>query len=260
MFSKFLPQTSTFKKIINQQTCALTIHKPELLTLFKVMTLIECPNFWWHHIIIIFLDIKILWHQYWILTIIVDVRFSQSLLYPYSIEAADLATEFKIFFIFIFNSFSFSLKYLDCNIFTIHFSASCNSLAFSKLRLLLEKYNTLFDFVGAIPIFCSVLIFHFSSSATIRFIFSQHIFLHCFLRGNLQHESCLFLLVFSILDLLIAIILEKELCTLKPSISISKMFQIDTSGSIIWRILLLIGHTSTVQHCYFLESCKLLYH
>ena len=124
-----------------------------------------------------------LWHQYWMLALNIDVTFFQSPSYSYysifiqiTIDqiTANFATDFNIFFVFNLQCFSSLLKYFNCSIFTIHFSASCNSSTSSKLKLLIEKSNTFSDLLGIISFFYSVLIFHFSISAIIRFIFNQY--------------------------------------------------------------------------------------
>ena len=93
---------------------------------------------------------------------------------------------------FIFNSFSSSSEYFNCTIFTIHFPASCNSLTSSRLRLLIEKSNTYFDLVGIISFFCSVLYFHFSTSAIIRFIFNHHEYFSSMLPKRSSSTALLF--------------------------------------------------------------------
>ena len=76
----------------------------------------------------------------------------------------------------------------------------------------------------------------------------MNIFLQCFLKRHLQQQFCLFLLVSSILDLMMAIILEPNLSPMmtvtstrilgqKPSINIKEIFKINTSGIVICRIV-----------------------
>ena len=101
-----------------------------------------------------------------------------------------LILTFSLFFIFIcLNS---SLKYFNCSIFTIHFSDSCNSSTSSKLKLLIEKSNTFSDLLGIICFFCSVLIFHFSISAIIRFILNQHEYFSSIFPKRLSLTAILF--------------------------------------------------------------------
>ena len=157
------------------------------------------------------------------------------------------------FFFFIFKSFQFLIEDFDCIIFTTHFVCFFSSSRSTKLNLLLKNSNTFCDLVGIISFFGSVLIFYFITSAVIRFIFNQHEYFSSNLPKRSSLREILFSsLVFSIMNLMFAIIPELNLSlmmtvastrnerTLKSSISISKVFKIHTSGSIICRIFLLL--------------------
>ena len=230
--------------------------KPELLTLFKVLPLPECPVFSWHHRIINFEKWQHLGISIGCLQSLLMSGFSSlppTLIIPFSsrwgfrLLILLLILTFSLFF--IFNCFSSLLKYFNCTIFTIHFSASWNSSTSSKLKLLMEKSNTFSVILGIICFLYSVLIFHFSISAIIRFIFNQHEHFSSMFSKRLSSRAALFVFTSffnsgSSGHNNTATELISHDCGFHKNfgpwkyLSILTNLKIHTSGSVIWRILL----------------------